>query len=101
MTIKVGSTQDPANVTDAPRRRTSKVDTIRHAYGFDDVSLAPGNTTVEPADGGVRLRIASLRTGDGETISVGALLAEPGNAFEFTAEELRRFLKAFHSMMTM
>ena len=28
----------------------SKVDTIRPTYGFDDVSLAPGIDTVEPAD---------------------------------------------------
>ena len=33
----------------APRRR-SKVDSIRPAYGFDDVSLAPGPQTTEPAD---------------------------------------------------
>ena len=28
----------------------SKVDSIRPSYGFDDVSLAPGTDTVEPAD---------------------------------------------------
>ncbi len=28
----------------------SKVDTIRPTYGFDDVSLAPGTSTIEPAD---------------------------------------------------
>ena len=28
----------------------SKVDTIRPTYGFEDVSLAPGTSTVEPAD---------------------------------------------------
>ncbi len=28
----------------------SKVDTIRPTYGFDDVSLAPGTDTVDPAD---------------------------------------------------
>ena len=28
----------------------SKVDRIRRTYGFDDVSLAPGIETVEPAD---------------------------------------------------
>lgn len=34
------------------RRRAfrSKVDSIRPTYGFDDVSLAPGTDTVEPAD---------------------------------------------------
>jgi IMP dehydrogenase len=29
---------------------SSKVDTIRPTYGFEDVSLAPGTETVEPAD---------------------------------------------------
>jgi IMP dehydrogenase len=28
----------------------SKVDTIRPTYGFEDVSLAPGTSTIEPAD---------------------------------------------------
>jgi IMP dehydrogenase len=50
----------------APQRR-SKVDSIRPAYGFDDVSLAPGAETVEPGDvdltldfGGVPLGIPFL-----------------------------------------
>jgi IMP dehydrogenase len=49
------------------RRRPSKVDAIRPTYGFDDVSLAPGTETVEPADvdttvqlGGISLRIPIL-----------------------------------------
>ncbi len=49
------------------RRRASKVDSIRPTYGFDDVSLAPGTETVEPADvdttveiGGIGLRIPVL-----------------------------------------
>jgi IMP dehydrogenase len=39
---------DPA----AAQRRVfhSKVDTIRPTYGFEDVSLAPGTDTIEPAD---------------------------------------------------
>ena len=28
----------------------SKIDTLRPAYGFDDISLAPGTDTVDPAD---------------------------------------------------
>ena len=44
-----------ASTTDASsaaQRRVfhSKVDTIRPTYGFEDVSLAPGTDTVEPAD---------------------------------------------------
>ena len=39
-------------VSDAAQRRVfrSKVDTIRPTYGFEDVSLAPGTSTVEPND---------------------------------------------------
>jgi len=38
--------------TEAAQRRIfhSKVDTIRPTYGFEDVSLAPGTSTVEPND---------------------------------------------------
>jgi IMP dehydrogenase len=41
-------TPDPG----AAQRRVfhSKVDTIRPTYGFEDVSLAPGTDTIEPAD---------------------------------------------------
>jgi IMP dehydrogenase len=55
--------------TDAPRRRvfSSKVDLLRQTYGFDDVSLAPGTETIEPADVevaqlfcGIELRIPVL-----------------------------------------
>ena len=60
MTIKVGSTQGSADRMSAQRRRASKVDTIRQAYGFDDVSLAPGPTTVEPADVDTSVAFAGL-----------------------------------------
>ena len=55
--------------TPAASRRVfhSKVDTIRPTYGFEDVSLAPGTDTVEPADVdltqtfcGIRLEIPIL-----------------------------------------
>jgi len=41
-----------APVVDPAQRRIfhSKVDTIRPTYGFEDVSLAPGTSTVEPND---------------------------------------------------
>ncbi len=45
-----------ASTTEALERRRqrrvfrSKVDTIRPTYGFEDVSLAPGTETIEPAD---------------------------------------------------
>jgi len=40
------------DIAGAAQRRVfrSKVDTIRPTYGFDDVSLAPGTDTIEPAD---------------------------------------------------
>jgi len=46
---EVPETRDPRG---AATRRIfhSKVDTIRPTYGFDDVSLAPGTDTIEPAD---------------------------------------------------
>ena len=50
----------------------SKVDTIRPTYGFEDVSLAPGIDTIEPADVdlaqtfcGIDLAIPILAVGDG------------------------------------
>jgi IMP dehydrogenase len=48
-------------------RRPSKIDSIRPAYSFDDVSLAPGVETIDPADvdlsshfGGFRLKMPIL-----------------------------------------
>ena len=43
---------DPGGGVGRRARRVfhSKVDTIRPTYGFEDVSLAPGTDTVEPAD---------------------------------------------------
>ena len=35
---------------DRARRRLAKTDTLRATYGFDDVSLAPGVETLDPAD---------------------------------------------------
>jgi len=52
-------TSDPSN---AAQRRVfhSKVDTIRPTYGFEDVSLAPGTATIEPADVDLRQIFAGL-----------------------------------------
>src|SRR3954454_25393261 len=38
----------------------SKVDSIRPTYGFDDVSLAPGTDTIEPADVNLAQSFAGL-----------------------------------------
>jgi hypothetical protein len=45
-------TDVPEASSPAATRRAfrSKVDTIRPTYGFEDVSLAPGTDTIEPAD---------------------------------------------------
>ena len=62
MTIRVGSSQDEAPTeVRALRRRASKVDGLRHAYGFDDVSLAPGPQTVEPDDVDTSVEFAGLQ----------------------------------------
>ncbi len=39
------------------------MDTLRHAYGFDDVSLAPGTRTVEPDDVDLSVHFAGLELG--------------------------------------
>jgi IMP dehydrogenase len=48
----IDRTDVPEASTPAAARRIfrSKVDTIRPTYGFEDVSLAPGTDTIEPAD---------------------------------------------------
>jgi IMP dehydrogenase len=44
-------------------RRPSRVDSIRPTYGFDDVSLAPGTDTVEPADVMTTVEIGGIGLG--------------------------------------
>lgn len=61
MTIKVVSSPQHANHEARAVRRASKVDSLRHAYGFDDVSLAPGTRTVEPADVDTSVEFAGLK----------------------------------------
>jgi IMP dehydrogenase len=59
--------QTQASQTANRRIFHSKVDSIRPTYGFEDVSLAPGTSTVEPADvdltselGGISLAVPIL-----------------------------------------
>ncbi|MFO7532421.1 MAG: GuaB3 family IMP dehydrogenase-related protein [Candidatus Limnocylindrales bacterium] len=62
MTIRVVSTQDRASdLPLPPSRRASRVADLRHAYGFDDVSLAPGTRTVEPSDVDTSVELAGLK----------------------------------------
>jgi IMP dehydrogenase len=42
--------QTPIESAAERRHFRSKVDSIRPTYGFDDVSLAPGTSTIEPSD---------------------------------------------------
>jgi IMP dehydrogenase len=60
---------DQTQASETANRRIfySKVDSIRPTYGFEDVSLAPGTSTIEPADvdltselGGIPLAIQIL-----------------------------------------
>ena len=41
-------------------RRPSKADSLRPTYGFDDVSLAPGTSTIEPADVDTTVELAGI-----------------------------------------
>ena len=62
MVIRVdGSSGRTSHEPGSPGRRASKVDAIRRAYGFDDVSLAPGPRTIEPADVDTSVELAGLR----------------------------------------
>ena len=51
-----------SDTSSAAQRRVfhSRVDTIRPTYGFEDVSLAPGTATIEPADVDLRQTFAGL-----------------------------------------
>jgi IMP dehydrogenase len=50
-------------MTEPRSRRPSKVDSLRPTYGFDDVSLAPGTSTVEPADVDLGVEVAGIPLG--------------------------------------
>jgi IMP dehydrogenase len=45
-----------------PSTRT-RSDRLRHAYGFDDVAIVPGNVTVDPNETDVSWSVGSLRLG--------------------------------------
>jgi IMP dehydrogenase len=59
-TAQTPSTAFPA-LARPSHRRPSKVDTIRPTYGFDDVSLAPGTDTLDPADVDTAVDLCGLR----------------------------------------
>ncbi|CAN5262524.1 GuaB3 family IMP dehydrogenase-related protein [soil metagenome] len=61
--MPVGSATPPADLLGEERlgRRRSRAEFLRPTYGFDDVSLAPGVETLEPADVDLAVEIAGLR----------------------------------------
>lgn len=61
MTMSVGSLYQHGSLAPGSQRRPSKADELRRVYGFDDISLAPGTRTVEPADVDTSVEIAGLR----------------------------------------
>jgi IMP dehydrogenase len=52
--------QTQAGTTAKRRIFHSKVDSIRPTYGFEDVSLAPGTSTIEPADVDVAIELCGI-----------------------------------------
>ncbi len=60
--MSIGSAT-PAETTgeERARRRLSKADSLRPTFGFDDVSLAPGTETLDPADVDTTVEFCGLR----------------------------------------
>jgi IMP dehydrogenase len=56
---------DQTQASETANRRIfrSKVDSIRPTYGFEDVSLAPGTSTIEPADVDVTSELGGIPLG--------------------------------------
>ena len=60
--MSIGATASAESASwDGPRRRASKTDSLRPTYGFDEVSLAPGVETLDPADVDTSVELAGLR----------------------------------------
>jgi hypothetical protein len=53
----------PASSAASRRVFRSKVDSIRPTYGFEDVSLAPGTSTIEPADVELAIELCGISLG--------------------------------------
>jgi IMP dehydrogenase len=59
--MTTSTTPEPTTSPSTPRRVfRSKVDDLRPTYGFEDVSLAPGTETIEPADVDVSISFAGI-----------------------------------------
>jgi IMP dehydrogenase len=58
--LSLGSATPLDTSEERARRRPSKTDSLRPTYGFDDVSLAPGTETLDPADVDTTVRFGGL-----------------------------------------
>jgi IMP dehydrogenase len=79
---------DIAGRTVAAGRRAfrSKVDSLRPTYGFEDVSLAPGTSTIEPADVDLTQRFAGLELRIPILASAMDAVVDPGFAGELARQ---------------
>jgi IMP dehydrogenase len=59
--VSLGSAAPSELSEERARRRLSKADTLRQTFGFDDVSLAPGTETLEPADVDLSVEIGGIK----------------------------------------
>ncbi len=59
--MSLGSAAPVESAAESRARRPSKADGLRHTYGFDDVSLAPGTETLDPADVDTAVDFCGLR----------------------------------------
>ena len=59
--MSLGSAAPVESAAEPRARRPSKADGLRHTYGFDDVSLAPGTETLDPADVDTAVDFCGLR----------------------------------------
>ena len=75
---------DQTHASSTAKRRIfhSKVDTIRPTYGFEDVSLAPGTSTVEPDDVDLAIDLA----GDPDVVLARIAAASDGEVQDLLAE---------------
>jgi IMP dehydrogenase len=64
----------------ARRAFRSKVDSVRPTYGFEDVSLAPGTSTVEPADVDLAQQFCGIPLGVPILASAMDAVVDPGFA---------------------
>jgi IMP dehydrogenase len=70
----------PSSEAASRRSFRSKVDSIRPTYGFEDVSLAPGTSTIEPADVDLAQRFCGIDLAIPVLASAMDAVVDPGFA---------------------